>query len=114
MFVFTWLWRASVVETGASCHNCQLQSLCEKNVIRIIVSTYTLNVLFVLIKCSIFSRLLGFACIYGETGVSYNNYQVKTVFCVMNVMRVISVNIYIRCIIRINKMYYTNDIPYYC
>ena len=43
-----------------------------------------------------------------ETGASCYNFKLKSLFdrCI------ISVNAYIKCIIRVNKMYHTIDIPY--
>ena len=47
-----------------------------------------------------------------ETGVSYYNFQLTSFFGEEYVRCIISVNVYIKFIIRVNKTYYTIDIPH--
>ena len=48
----------------------------------------------------------------GETGASLYKVQLKSPFCEKCVRYIIYVNVYIKFIIRVNKMYHTIDIPY--
>ena len=56
---------------------------------------------------------LHLALLVWETNVSCYNFQLKSLFYVKYVICIISVNVYMECIIRINKVYHTNDIPCY-
>ena len=47
----------------------------------------------------------------GETGASCYNFQLKSLF-LKYVRCIIYVNVFIECIIPVNKMYHTIDIPY--